>query len=82
MSQLGKALIAVGFLIVLIGMVLTFLPSSRIGRLPGDLTIRRKLDDLPADRDLGSHHIGFESNPVALSSLEKMRRGPIRTRKT
>lgn len=41
MPSIGKALIIAGSLILILGLVLTFFPSLRLGRLPGDITIRR-----------------------------------------
>lgn len=37
----GKFLMAAGLLLVLLGLILTFLPGARLGRLPGDIVIRR-----------------------------------------
>jgi hypothetical protein len=43
MADVGKALLLIGFIIVLLGLILTF--SERIpfpiGRLPGDIVIKR-----------------------------------------
>ena len=39
--ELGKTLILAGVVLLLAGLALTFLPSLRLGRLPGDLVIRR-----------------------------------------
>ncbi len=41
MPSIGKALIIAGSLILILGLVLTFFPTLRLGRLPGDITIRR-----------------------------------------
>jgi hypothetical protein len=38
---MGKALMIVGLAVFLVGLVLTFLPNTRLGRLPGDIVIRR-----------------------------------------
>ena len=41
-TAIGKALILFGLLLVALGLVLTVLPSLRIGRLPGDVLIRKE----------------------------------------
>ena len=41
LSEIGKALIFFGITIVVLGLVLTFLPSLRVGRLPGDIFIKK-----------------------------------------
>jgi uncharacterized membrane protein YjjP (DUF1212 family) len=45
MASLGKALVACGIVLVLLGLVLWWVPSipllGRLGRLPGDVYIRR-----------------------------------------
>ena len=41
LSEIGKALIFFGLIIVLLGLVLAFLPSLRVGSLPGDIFIKR-----------------------------------------
>ena len=43
MEDLGKVLLLVGFLIILLGLVLTFAEKVPfpIGRLPGDIVIKR-----------------------------------------
>ena len=41
LSEIGKAFIFFGLIIVVLGLVLTFLPSLRVGRLPGDIFIKR-----------------------------------------
>ena len=41
LSEIGKALIFFGLGIVLLGLVLTFLPSLRLGRLPGDIHFQK-----------------------------------------
>ncbi len=38
---MGKALMIIGLALFLVGLVLTLLPSTRLGRLPGDIVIRR-----------------------------------------
>ncbi len=40
-SELGKVLIVVGAVVLAIGLILTFLPSLKLGRLPGDIMIRK-----------------------------------------
>lgn len=43
MSEIGKFLIIFGFLIVLLGLLLTFVGKiSFIGRIPGDIVIERR----------------------------------------
>ncbi|MFB3904892.1 MAG: DUF2905 domain-containing protein [Acidobacteriota bacterium] len=39
---MGKALMIIGLALFLVGLVLTFLPNTRLGRLPGDIVIRRE----------------------------------------
>ncbi len=41
MGFMGKALMIIGLAVFLVGLVLTFLPNTRLGRLPGDIVIRR-----------------------------------------
>lgn len=41
-SEIGKALIFFGIVIVVLGLVLTFLPSLKLGRLPGDFHLGGK----------------------------------------
>jgi uncharacterized membrane-anchored protein YitT (DUF2179 family) len=41
MSDIGKILIAVGALIVIIGLVMVFAGRLGVGRLPGDFVVRR-----------------------------------------
>ena len=44
MVHLGRALIILGIVLLLLGLVLTFsnnLPLSRLGRLPGDISIKK-----------------------------------------
>ena len=41
LSEIGKALIFFGLVIALLGLVLTFLPSLRVGRLPGDVHFQK-----------------------------------------
>ena len=38
---MGKVLMIVGLAVFLVGLVLTLLPNTRLGRLPGDIVIRR-----------------------------------------
>ena len=38
---MGKAFMIIGLAVFLVGLVLTFLPNTRLGRLPGDIVIRR-----------------------------------------
>ncbi len=40
-NEIGKVLIFFGLALVAVGLVLTLIPSLRLGRLPGDLLIRR-----------------------------------------
>lgn len=43
MSEIGKLLVLVGFLIIIIGILLTFAGKIPfIGKLPGDIVIERK----------------------------------------
>ena len=41
MGSLGRALIVIGALLVVLGVILTAAPSLPLGRLPGDLRIER-----------------------------------------
>lgn len=41
-SDFGKILIILGLVIVGLGLLMTILPSSRLGRLPGDISITFK----------------------------------------
>jgi hypothetical protein len=41
MSEIGKILIAVGAMIVLVGLVMVFAGRLGVGRLPGDFVVRR-----------------------------------------
>lgn len=41
-SDLGRMLIIIGLLIVGLGLLMTVLPSTRLGRLPGDISINFK----------------------------------------
>ncbi len=41
MIPLGRLLIAVGILLVLVGLILNYFPFLRLGHLPGDITVRR-----------------------------------------
>ncbi len=41
MEPLGRLLIAVGALLVVLGLILNFCPSLRLGHLPGDISIKR-----------------------------------------
>ncbi|RPJ56188.1 MAG: DUF2905 domain-containing protein [Acidobacteria bacterium] len=38
---MGRALMIVGLAVFFVGLVLTLLPNTRLGRLPGDIVIRR-----------------------------------------
>ncbi len=38
---MGKILIVLGLILVLLGLLFTFSPGFRLGRLPGDIVIRR-----------------------------------------
>ncbi len=38
---MGKLLIVLGLILILVGLLFTFLPGIRPGRLPGDFVIRR-----------------------------------------
>lgn len=45
LRELGKTVILFGFLLVLVGLVLTLgpkLPTSGLGHLPGDIVVQRK----------------------------------------
>jgi hypothetical protein len=41
LTDFGKLFIILGAVLLIIGLILTFLPGLRIGRLPGDIVIRR-----------------------------------------
>ena len=41
-SDFGKTLIFLGLILLGLGLIWTFLPLSRLGRLPGDIVIRRQ----------------------------------------
>jgi hypothetical protein len=41
MWDIGRLLIILGIVILVVGLIVTFLPSLRLGRLPGDIVIRR-----------------------------------------
>lgn len=41
-GELGKLLIVVGLVIAAVGFLLVLVPSLRLGRLPGDITIHLK----------------------------------------
>lgn len=41
MADLGRILIVVGGVLLLVGIALTFLPWIGLGRLPGDIVVRR-----------------------------------------
>lgn len=41
-DDLGRLLISLGVLLMVVGLVLSYLPSLRLGRLPGDFVIRRE----------------------------------------
>jgi len=38
---MGKSLMIIGLAVFIVGLVLTFVPNTRLGRLPGDIVIRR-----------------------------------------
>lgn len=41
-SQLGKALIVLGFFILLLGLIITFFPKfPYLGKLPGDIYVKK-----------------------------------------
>jgi hypothetical protein len=42
MADLGRILIVLGVALLVVGLALTFLPGLRLGRLPGDIVIRRQ----------------------------------------
>jgi len=39
---MGKALMIIGLVLFVVGLALTFMPNTRLGRLPGDIVIRRE----------------------------------------
>ena len=41
LSEIGKALIFFGLVVALLGLILTFLPALRVGRLPGDIHLQK-----------------------------------------
>ena len=41
MSSLGRALIVIGAILVVLGVIVSMAPSLPLGRLPGDLRIER-----------------------------------------
>jgi len=41
MPELGKILIVVGAVLLVVGIALTFWPGLGLGRLPGDIVVRR-----------------------------------------
>ncbi len=41
-QDLGKVLIFLGLALAAVGLLLTWFPSLRLGRLPGDLFVRRE----------------------------------------
>jgi hypothetical protein len=41
LTDLGKLFIILGAILLVVGLALTLLPGLRIGRLPGDIFIRR-----------------------------------------
>ena len=41
MSSLGRALIVIGAILVVLGVIVSIAPSLPLGRLPGDLRIQR-----------------------------------------
>ncbi len=40
--EIGKLLLFLGIVLAVIGLILMFLPGLRLGRLPGDLVVRRE----------------------------------------
>lgn len=40
--EIGKLLLVLGIALAIIGLVLMFVPGLRLGRLPGDLVVRRE----------------------------------------
>jgi len=42
MADLGRILIVVGAVLLVAGIALTFLPGLGLGRLPGDIVVRRQ----------------------------------------
>ena len=41
-SEIGKMLIFLGAILLVVGVLLTFFPTGRLGKLPGDIVIRRE----------------------------------------
>ncbi len=41
LAEIGKALIFFGLALVFLGLVFTFLPSLSMGRLPGDILVKK-----------------------------------------
>ena len=39
--EIGRALIVVGAILLIVGLILTYFPFFRVGRLPGDILVRR-----------------------------------------
>ena len=42
LGEVGKGLVFLGLVLVGLGLVLTLMPAARIGRLPGDIVVRRE----------------------------------------
>ena len=42
LSEVGKAWVIFGLVLVVLGLILTLMPTLRVGRLPGDIFIRRE----------------------------------------
>ncbi len=42
MAEIGRVLLLVGVALAILGLILTYLPGLRLGRLPGDFTIELK----------------------------------------
>lgn len=42
LTEIGKALIISGVVLLTLGLLLTFIPSFRLSRLPGDIYIQRE----------------------------------------
>ena len=42
LGEVGKGLIFLGLVLLVLGLVLTLMPGVRIGRLPGDIVVRRE----------------------------------------
>ncbi len=42
LGEVGKGLVFLGLVLLVLGLVLTLMPGVRIGRLPGDIVVRRE----------------------------------------